>query len=447
MNQFTKMRRSKAIAGAAGMMALTASSWGQTADALIDKLVEKGILNVKEANQLREESDKGFNQAYSVKSGMPDWVTSFKINGDFRGRYESFTYDNNTVDRDRFRYRARLGFTAVMQENFEVGLRLASGDLDGGVPTGGIDPISTNQTLQNNASKKGVFLDLAYAKWSPLNTRDWTGSLTFGKMENPFVFPSTMMFDRDYTPEGGALELALRAGDQHTLKLTGAGFILDELAADSNDPFMAAGQVRWDAVWSPKFSSSLGASVWRITSPGVLVNGAVPNISSGNTRVGAAGTLVNDYNPIQADVSLTYTVEKVPLYPVAFPITVFGEVLRNPGAATKNMGYGFGVMLGKSGKKGQWDFSYQYRYLEGDAWYEELPESDFGANYITAALGGSAGYRSGTNVKGHIFRGQYTPWDMLTFSVTYFLTDLIDPNPAGSASGTGRLQVDAVIKF
>ena len=205
MNQFTKMRRSKAIAGAAGMLALTASSWGQTADALIDKLVEKGILNVKEANQLREETDKGFNQAYSVKSGMPDWVTSFKINGDFRGRYESFTYDNNATERDRFRYRARLGFTAVMQENFEVGLRLASGDLDSGIPTGGVDPISTNQTLQNNASKKGVFLDLAYAKWSPLNTRDWSGSLTFGKMENPFVFPSTMMFDRDYTPEGGAL--------------------------------------------------------------------------------------------------------------------------------------------------------------------------------------------------------------------------------------------------
>jgi hypothetical protein len=60
----------------------------QSADALIDKLVDKGILTVKEAKDLREEADKGFTSAYQAKSGMPDWVTAFKLNGDFRGRYD-----------------------------------------------------------------------------------------------------------------------------------------------------------------------------------------------------------------------------------------------------------------------------------------------------------------------------------------------------------------------
>ena len=60
---------------AAGMLASTACAGNvnaQSADALIDKLVEKGVLTVKEANELREETEKNFNQAYSVKSGMPD---------------------------------------------------------------------------------------------------------------------------------------------------------------------------------------------------------------------------------------------------------------------------------------------------------------------------------------------------------------------------------------
>src|SRR4029450_66925 len=78
----------------------------QSADALLDKLVDKGILSVKEANELREEADAGVRKSYQVKSGMPDWVTALKINGDFRGRYEMFESPNDAfVDRNRFRYR------------------------------------------------------------------------------------------------------------------------------------------------------------------------------------------------------------------------------------------------------------------------------------------------------------------------------------------------------
>src|SRR5436190_13726180 len=82
---------------AAGMLASIAfgtSALAQSSDALLDKLVEKGILTTKEANELKEETDKGFTTAYSVKSGMPDWVTALRFNGDFRGRYENFDSDN-----------------------------------------------------------------------------------------------------------------------------------------------------------------------------------------------------------------------------------------------------------------------------------------------------------------------------------------------------------------
>ena len=210
---------------------------------------------MKEAKDLREEADKDFTTAYSVKNGMPEWVTALKFNGDFRGRYESFSYENDaTPSRARFRYRTRFGVTAVLRDNLEVGFRLGSGDLDTGVPSGGIDPISNNQTFQNNGSKKGIFLDLAYGKWSPLNTPEWTGSVTAGKMENPFVFPSTMMFDKDYTPEGYATEVGYRFNDKHNLKATAGVFALDELTAVDNDPFLVGTQVRWNAAWRDRKS-------------------------------------------------------------------------------------------------------------------------------------------------------------------------------------------------
>src|SRR5689334_18624595 len=77
------------IAAAMAALASVATPiYGQSADSLIDKLVDKGILTAKEAKDLREEADKGFTQAYQAKSGMPDWVTSLRLNGDFRGRYD-----------------------------------------------------------------------------------------------------------------------------------------------------------------------------------------------------------------------------------------------------------------------------------------------------------------------------------------------------------------------
>src|SRR5690349_21187586 len=92
------------LAAAAGVL-LPSLGHAQSVDALLDKLVDKGVLTVKEAGELREESDKDFTKAYSAKSGMPDWVTALKFNGDFRGRFEHFDSANDFYhERNRFRY-------------------------------------------------------------------------------------------------------------------------------------------------------------------------------------------------------------------------------------------------------------------------------------------------------------------------------------------------------
>lgn len=417
----------------------------QSADALIDKLVEKGILTVGEANELREESDQNFTTAHAVKTGMPDWVDALRINGDVRVRYESFTYDNpGTVDRNRFRYRARLGFVATMRDNLEAGLRLTSSE-----PTGafGGDPISGNTTFGDNAAKKSVYLDLGYVRWSPLISPDWSGVFTAGKMENPFLFASSMMFDRDYTPEGAAFDLTHRFNAKQSLKLTGGAFVLDELSGDSNDPYVVGGQLRWEALWSQHWSSVMGVSAWTLANRGNLTNGAIPNVGGGNTRSAGVGALVHNYQPVQADLAITRLLDRFPFYKGPCPVTLHAEIIHNTAVSRRNDAYAAGITIGRSGRRGLWDVGYQYRHFEGDAWFEEFTESDFGANYVTAPTGGSAGYRSGANVRGHIFRAQYSPTDALTLGMTFALTELIEEPSSGSDSGTGRLQLDAGLRF
>ena len=178
------------FAGATALAALAPQTHAQSSDALIDKLVDKGILTVDEAKDLRNDADKDFRTALQAKTGMPDWVTSYKISGDFRGRFEQFTSENaNLVSRSRLRYRLRFGIVANMMENMEVGFRLGSGDASGvGSQASVGSPVSNNSTMQDNFSKKMVYIDTAYGKWTAVNSGDWLVSATVGKMENPFNF-------------------------------------------------------------------------------------------------------------------------------------------------------------------------------------------------------------------------------------------------------------------
>jgi hypothetical protein len=459
----------------------------QSVDALVDKLIDKGILTVKEANELRDEANKNFNDAFAVKSGMPEWVNVLKFSGDIRTRYEGFysdamvekidpatggSYMDKFENRNRFRYRLRFGATVTMFDNLEAGFRLTSSDASGNF---GGDPISGNTTFQNNASKKFVYFDTAYAKWYGLNTPTLSASVTAGKMENPFV-TDDMVFDPDYTPEGAAIQSVFHVNDNHALNLNLGGFVLDETALSGSgagagsgsgqNPYLLGAQLRWDAKWTPKWSSSIGLSYYSIQNPLSLYSAAVPDQNAGNTRTlsdtGIAGTssfvprgsLLYGYQPFVVDGSLTYTLLSFPLYKGAFPIRVSGEYINNPSAPYTSDAYAWngGITFGKSGKRGTWEFSYLYKWLGGDAWYEELVDSDTGAIYAQIPTGADgravySGYFAGTNVKGHVLRLAYSPYDALTLSAKAFLTQLIRPFEPQSVSQINRVQVDATLKF
>lgn len=436
------------LAAAAGMT-IAINGHAQSVDALLDKLVDKGVLSVKEANDLREESDKNFSTAFAAKSGMPDWVTSLRFNGDLRLRYDRIAAEDPAfVPRDRFRYRLRFGYTAVLRDNWEIGLGLTSTE-QVGKDSSAADPISNNQTFGDNAAKKAIGIDKVYVKWTPLNSAQWTLNSTLGKFDNPYVFPSTILFDRDYTPEGFMQEVTFRPNDHHSFKALGTAFILDEIASDTHDPYLFGGQLRWDANWSSKVQSSVGGAMLSVINRASLTNGAIPNVGGGNTRVGPTGVPAYAFNSLYADANLTYLFERAPFYNAAFPVTVGADYIHNFTAPRDNTGYSFGVTIGKAGKKGLWEINYRYTDLQADAWFEEFVESDFGANYkFTQPGSGGSGYRSGTNIRGHWIKGTYSFYDSFNVSVAYFLTGLIH-NPPGSAydSGAARLFVEGVWKY
>jgi len=440
------------FAGATALAALAPQVHAQSSDALIDKLVDKGILTVDEAKDLRDESDKNFNTALQAKTGMPDWVTGYKISGDFRGRYEQFsTTDNaNYVNRTRFRYRLRFGIVANMLDNMEVGFRLGSGDAAQG-NSGQGNPVSQNQTMQNNWSDKNIYIDAAYAKWTAINSGDWLLAATIGKMDNPFVF-TPMVFDPDLTPEGAAISGAYTITDQHTVAFTGAAFVLDEESTSTRDPGLFGGQVLLNSKWTPKLVTSVGAGTFIITSPAQLTTANVPYINQGNTR-NTAGVLLNNYNPIIADANATYMLDSFPFNNGTFPIKVGGEFIDNPAASKNNVGYWVGATLGKAGAKHTWDLSYRYEWLEADAWYDQLVDDDNGAYYQNASPNGSvlSGYSGGTNVKGHRVQFDYAITDALTLSLTGFINDLINTTVHGGVqepnSTAVHVMADLMWKF
>ncbi len=458
-----KLTHFTALATGVAASLVTAGANAQSADALVNKLLEKGILTQKEAEDLKKETNDGFSKAYSSRSGMPSWVTGMKFNGDFRGRAEDFGADNSAFnERFRYRYRLRLGVLVTMKDVFDIGFRLASGDPLSGGGSGG-NPLSANTTLQDGASRKNIYIDTAFARWNAIHTDDWKLTATIGKMDRDQPLEiSNMVLDYDYNPEGAALQAGYNINKDHALKLNGVFFALDEFnqgALASRDPYMFGGQLIWKAKWTKQIESDLGISAFSLAHKDNLTSAAAPNQNDGNSRDAVTGGLMYNYNPIIGSAGLTFKAAAFPGYreykddkgeKIPFPIRFGGEYMENPGAPGQNVGYNAGVTFGKAGKKGWWELAYRYQRLEADAWYEEFVDDDNGAFYQNPKLThgfGSGGWRGGTNIKGHFVKASYSVTDSLTAVASFYLDELVTPDPTGSISAANHFLFDLNWKF
>lgn len=183
----------------------------------------------------REVMAKAEKENWASPGKYPEWAQRIRFYGDVRTRYEGdffpkgngplqnynatntglpFLEENSNVpfnpyyppsynatqDRNRFRFRARLGADVDLFNGFSAGLRIATGESS--------SPVSLNQTFGTNGgnfSKYALWLDRAFVKYQPWEdlvfsaagsiTRSghrpiWSGTRTWASMASPYR-PST----------------------------------------------------------------------------------------------------------------------------------------------------------------------------------------------------------------------------------------------------------------
>ena len=345
--------------------------------------------------------------------GWLKWAEKIKLSGDFRYRHETIEAENDgKPDRHRNRIRARLGLNAKVNDEWDVGVRIA---------TGGDDPVSTNQTLGSSFSSKGLRLDKAYLDYHPDAVKNL--HILAGKMGNPFhkVGKNQLIWDGDLTPEGIAAKHKFSVGENDEVLVNGGGFFVTESSSSDADMSLWGIQAAWKHQFDKKNHLLGGISYYDFGNIKYAGDLDVDGTSFfGNTS--SDGTFVNDYDMVElfAEIGTKST---------PIPLALYGNYVENTAADTKgDSGWLVGCKINKAKNPGSWEFSYDYRELQKDAVVGAFSDSDF--------IGG------GTNGRGSRFGAKYQLTKNVQAGLTYFLNERKDGD-----HNYRRLQVDMVLKF
>jgi len=378
------------------------------------------------------------NKAVEKKqvSAVPEklkWLENVKLYGDFRYRYEGIDSETSGKDqpgRNRNRIRVRLGLDAKVNDDIDLGFRLATSEPKEdakGVENG--DPVSTNQSLDNGFSKKPIWVDLAFVRWHP---KDAGLNVIAGKMENPFyrVGSNQLIWDSDLTPEGGAIQYKLSLAENTELFANAGAFwgnenVLNGSTETTVDQSLFGLQGGLKHTFEDKSYLLGGAGYYNY---GNLKNQPTifdPKKGFGNTVfTNAAGNTfyANDFDLVEAFGEYGFNVTDT-------SAAVYGNYVKNVAADTsEDTGWLIGGRYGKCKDPGSWELSYDYRDLEADAVVGVFSDSDF--------IGG------GTNGKGHRFGGVY----QLAKNTQVGLCCFLDKRGSND-DDYRRLQADLMFKF
>jgi len=421
-------------------------------DALLNKLVQKGILSSEEAQEVRNEMAKESGPAAESRAADTKdvvkkmaggtWLDTVKWGGDLRLRFEQQMREP-AVDRTRERYRLRFGFVAKPWDPLEVGVRLASAGASTTAGNGG-DPLATNQTFTSSFDKKPIFVDQAYAKYTPwkAGTGPLSGlSVTGGKMEIPFVtIPEGIVWDNDITPEGAAIQwkdpanlpLLDRILPVRPFANVGA-FQISELANDEGDPGIIGYQAGAD-IDLPFWGAGFQPSVAYYDFVGIkgIATANVTGAPAGNTTT--SGRFTTDYNLVTTQGKLTFP--SVLGQPVALLADYTYNNYKHVGGGSEadavddGGGTTFGMEVGKVTEKfGSWKAYVFRKRVEPDATFGTFSDSDFGSG--------------GTNHKGYILGAQMGLNKWASVGVKYFRTDEIE----GTQNKVDTFQADVLLKY
>jgi hypothetical protein len=212
-------------------------------DALLNLLVKKHIITEKEATEVRSELAKKtvVKEAAVAKETPASSATKLKLStslvelelyGDTRVRYEvrsgqtgppdTLNSAGDTYQRNRARYRLRIGLRGTLVDDWFFGIRLETAS----------NPRSTNVTFGDDTAvgpgpsaknSDGIYVGQAYFGYKGI--RDLT--LIAGRMANPFI-TTPMVWDPDINPEGLAEQY------KYTIKFGGGSRTVSENTTDKD---------------------------------------------------------------------------------------------------------------------------------------------------------------------------------------------------------------------
>ena len=280
---------------------------------------------------------------------IPDalkWASKLKWHGDARYRYEYIDDDaTDSEDRHRHRIRARLGLTAEINDEWDLGFRIATGQ---GEVSG--DPVSTNQTFDEAFSKKPIWLDQAFVGYHP----QWFEGLNViaGKMENPFYKPgkNQLIWDGDLTPEGAALTYGHPFNDKTGINLTAGGFWVNEESSGGDTSLWGFQAYLKHQIDKPTYV--LGGAGWydygNIQGEESLADewDDAGDEFFGNTSA-AGDVYASDYDLLELFAEFGTEIGKL-------PVAVYGDYVQNTAADDEDTGWLIGVQLNKAKDPGSW---------------------------------------------------------------------------------------------
>lgn len=425
--------------------------YGGEVELLINKLIEKKILSEKEAKELMDQISKESEKEaiktrqytkqvaqQEVKANVPEipsWVKNIKLKGDIRLRYQSEERDNivvaNQTNRERYRFRWRLGMESKIADQWLGGFGLCSGS---------DDPRSTNQTFENTFQSPDARIDYVFVRYTPI---EWL-TLWGGKYPNPLWQTKDLLWDTDIMTDGVSLVLRPKVSKEVEPWISASWFLVDEinLTRDKADPSIVAVQVGSKFKFSEFIDFSIAPAYYFFNNQKDDLQ--FDHAASGNTTYTSpqGWRYLYSYDSFGLDAAINI----YPPSPFIQKVTLFGQYI-NSDADKDNKGYLYGIAFGskKIQKLGDWEFKYNYRKLEADAWPDSLPDSDI--------------YGGSTNIKGHEFELTLGIAKNVTIGFDYYKSKPIEKRAARTNTVPGPrvamdpyneeelLQIDLVVKW
>lgn len=405
------------------------------------------------ARQVKQELKEEIAQEVKLEAytgSVPAWTKRIRFGGDIRLRYQgNYFTDNNkdlivpgstdalnrNIDTNQLRYRVRVSAKAQVNNQTEVGIRLATGNED--------NPISTNDTLGDYMNKDTVTFDLAYLKLTPIpETSTWAGKVDLwgGRLPNPFL-STDLVWDGDVNFEGLATTIEVPVNTRLTGFFNAGAFPLDDIEFSSEDKWLFGGQVGMNYTPRPKITYTLAMAYYdyeNIKGERNPVNNGINDFTAPRFYQLTNTTFnINAFNggpelaALAADYKELNVTGKVdiglfdPIY-----ISFLADFVKNIGydsqevneltarsVEQKDIGYMVSTTVGypQIQKLWDWQVSLFYKYLEPDAVLDAFTDSDF--------------HLGGTNAKGWGLSGQLGVLDNVWLRASWMSSDEISGPP------------------